>query len=112
MYFFGPFSGVFPHVINFFYYSNCLCGSMFSNMRPILSKKIFCSLKKGRIFAPAFDGRKASHRKRKDIEILGSRDSVCQTPSRRGRRVWDTNESKVKKAILTMKSLILAQDER
>ena len=50
-------------------------------------------------------------RERKDIERDETRDSVCPVPYIIG--IGEGHgESKVEKAILTMKSLILAQDER
>ena len=49
--------------------------------------------------------------KAKDIEMMRSGDSVCQgTRGSRGGRT--PNEFRYRKAIHTMKSLILAQDER
>ena len=63
------------------------------------SKKKFVSLKKGRIFAPAFDRERHPKErppgKRENVEILRSRDSVCPRLRRAGPR--DTDESKVRK---------------
>ena len=80
---------------------------------PFRSKKKFASLENGCIFALAFDGkteRLKSGRERQYIETFETRDSVCRKPC--CGEAEDTNESKVKRKILTMKSLILAQDER
>ena len=76
-------------------------------------------MENGRIFATAFDkkrGVEKSPRKKESgerFETDGKRDSVCRT--RTGCASRHENESKEKKSIqeiLTMKSLILAQDER
>ena len=93
--------------------SNAVIPSVFVESCPEFVKKSFGSLKKGRIFAPAFEDGARPCRGREDIEILRSRDSVCRKSG--ADPGGDTEESKVTRkiqAILTMKSLILAQDER
>ena len=81
-------------------------------------KKEFGGLENVRIFAPAFErGRRprgASWRagKRESFERNGTREIACveRPPARPAGRTRD--ESRGYEAILTMKSLILAQDER
>ena len=67
--------------------SNAVTPSVFVESCPEFVKKSFGSLKKGRIFAPAFEDGARPCRGREDIEILRSRDSVCRkSGARPGRR--------------------------
>ena len=90
-----PFSGP---VKNFFSVQTAVRQTIRGKPGKIIRKK-FGSLKKGRIFAPAFDGerhpREGPSGKRENIEFLRWRDSVCRKSGEAGRR--DTDESKVKK---------------
>ncbi len=56
-------------------------------------------------------GSETDERKRENIEKYETRDSVCP-PSVRGAHGGWMRESRLQREILTMKSLILAQDER
>ncbi len=85
----------------------------------ISAKKNFGGFKKACIFASAFAPKrvvlktitKNCERKRENIEKYETRDSVCP-PSVRGAQGGWMRESRLQREILTMKSLILAQDER
>ena len=115
-FFFAGFSGPFlgPDK-NFFSGANRCPTNYSSATRKNNSKKIW-QFEKRSYLCTRFRRRTAPLRggsgKRENIEFLRWRDSVCRKSGEAGRR--DTDESKVIEiqAILTMKSLILAQDER
>ena len=81
------------------------------------TKKNFGRKENGCIFALAFAGKEGvlrslgERRRRKDIEKVETRDSVCQTLYIKVKGGHERVKGK-KREILTMKSLILAQDER
>ena len=108
----GPFSG--PDK-NFFSVQTAVRQTIRRQPRKIIRKKIW-QFEKRSYLCTRFRRRTAPLRggsgKRENIEFLRWRDSVCRKSGEAGRR--DTDESKVIEiqAILTMKSLILAQDER
>ena len=113
--FFHRFSAPFREIWKKFSMRNAWKKSKLRGMPERKTKKNFGSLKKGCIFAPAFDKERHSNerrwRKRENIEFLRSRDSVCQASRPAGSKA-QTSQRLQKQAILTMKSLILAQDER
>ena len=115
----GCFFLIFPVVFRLFFQPSefffLLHNAVFQPFCAAVAKKCeknFLQFEKRSYLCTRFRGDNSSFReKRKDIEFL-DREIAC-VRHRAGRAGgWDTNESKVKKAILTMKSLILAQDER
>ncbi len=110
--FLGPFSG---SVKFFFRVQSAVRQTIRGQPGKIIRKKIW-QFEKRSYLCTRFRRRTAplggGSGKRENIEFLRWRDSVCRKSGEAGRR--DTDESKVIEiqAILTMKSLILAQDER
>ena len=78
------------------------------------AKKNFVSFGKGCIFAVPFEMEKEGERRGEIIESKQKPKAACHGPCAAGRMVVAGNEkgNKDNSEILTMKSLILAQDER
>ena len=109
---FSAFFGRFSRSCKFFFLPQHTVRQRVFVVMSVFSEKKFLQFEKRSYLCTRFRGNNSSFRvKRKDIEFL-DREIACVEHRAGEAGGWDTNESKVKKAILTMKSLILAQDER